>query len=196
MSVLPPVLASLALAALAATFVPIDYALRAGADGVRCRVRWGFGLVRFVIRKDARDGRTRDEPPRDDESRADPRNVARVLRRLIAIDGLPVALGRLARGLARALGCRHARVRVRAGAEDPADTGELCGWVGTALVFVPPTAALRPEFTPDFSGAAFAADAEVFGRCVPARVAGALGRFALSRPGRRALGAMLWNRER
>jgi hypothetical protein len=193
MNVLPPVLVSLALAALAASFVPIDYALRAGADGVRCRVRWCFGLVRFEI---GSDGAERPSPESHaDERPRGPRRNLRHARRLIAIDGLPVALGGLVRGLVRALGCRRVRVRVRAGAEDPADTGELCGWVGTALAFVPSTAALRAEFTPDFSQAVFEAEAEVSGRCVPARIAGALGRFALSRPGRRALGAMVWNRE-
>jgi hypothetical protein len=55
---------------------------------------------------------------------------------------------------------------------------------------------MRIEFEPDFSGSDFEVEAKGSGRVAPAHVVGVFTRFALSRPGRRAIGALVWARAR
>ena len=172
--------------------VPVDYAVSAGTRaGVRLRVRWLFGLVRVAYDSSARAVRV-EEPAR---RRGDPAGGARIAR-LLAIDGLVARFARLLAELVRSLGWRRGRVAVRLGLDDPADTGELCALAEPVLVLLPERPGLRIEFQPDFSGASLDAEAEGSGRFVPVRAVAAFGRFAVSRPGRRALGVMLWNRGR
>lgn len=207
---------ALALAALAASlvglaFVPADYVFSAGtARGVRVRVRWLFGLVR-VGDAGRRRGPARPPEPGDGAAaRAARRSPSRARRRraprrfrparlaagLLAIEGLLPRVGGLVRDVVRSLGLRRGRIEVRAGLGDPADTGEMCGVVAPLLAWLPRRGSLRVDFRPDFEAPAFEASAEGGGRFVPARLVGALGRFALSGPGLRALKVLVWDARR
>lgn len=197
MAVVTLVLAWLALGLIAGLatllFVPADYVISAGTgSGVRLRARWLFGLVRVAY--DSR-RHTRATGTRPRQGRGFARG-ARAVERSLAIDGLPARFVRLARELVRSLGCRRGRLALRVGLGDPADTGELCGLVAPALLAVPWRPAVRVAFEPDFAAASFAARAVGSGRFVPARAIAALGGFAVSRPGRQWIGAMLWRRAR
>lgn len=180
-------------ALLALLLVPADYAISAGTSaGVHLRVRWLFGMVRFAYDSSARTHSVEEPPHRRGESS----DGGRIARRLLAVEGLIARSARLLAELVRSLGWRRGRVALRVGLDDPADTGELCALVWPALVLLPGRSGLRVEFQPDFAGASFDAQAEGSGRFVPVLAVAALGRFAVSRPGRRALGVMLWNRGR
>jgi DUF2953 family protein len=176
-------------------FIPLELAVSAGtAAGVRLRLRWLFGAVRLSLTPLRRRDRTAEKRPRRRSRRAGALRGWRTARRLIAIDGLAGRVATLAREASRAFRWRWQSAFVRAGLGDPADTGELCGFVGAVLGAFP--AADRFRFEPDFDGMRFEAYAEGSGRIIPARAALAVARFAVSRPGRRAIGAMLWSRGR
>ena len=199
LTILAWVLLGIAAALVMLLFVPADYTLSAGTRaGIRVRVRWLFGWVR--IAHDSRPGTAARPEPQAVVERARGRRrslrAARVTRRLLAIEGLVPRLLRVIAELAGSLGWRRGRIAVRAGLGDPADTGELCGLVTPVLVLLPQRPRLRLEFEPDFAAASFEAEAEGSGRFVPARAVAALGRFAVSRPGRRFIGVMLWHRGR
>ena len=180
------------VAFVALLFVPVDFALSAGtATGVRLRVRWLW--VRLEHAWPAGGGATVESVP---DRRGRSLQTARIARRLLAIDGLVARFARLARELLGSLAWRRGRVAVRMGLGDPADTGELCGWVVPVLLAVRSRTALEIEFQPEFAEASFDASAEGSGRFVPARAVAALGRFAASRPGLRFMGVVLWRRER
>lgn len=202
-TLLTVVLAPAALGAIVAglLFVPADYELSvATGAGFRLRLRWLFGLVRIGERPGRR--RHRDHAKGRGVARDARRKTRRrirpglALRRLLAIDGLFPRLGRLGRDLARAIGWRRGRIVVRAGTGDPADTGELCGLVCSLTASQPSKRAMHFAFEPDFDEAMFAAEMIAGGRFVPARVIGALGAFALSRPGRRAIKVLAWDARR
>jgi len=197
------VVVSLAVLVVLATFIPLDFVVRVGTvTRFRLRGRWLFGLVRFDLpgrssRESTSTSRERASPPRrtaaEDRGRRPRRRRARVARRLLAIDGLAPRVARLVRELVRAFGWRRAWVEVHLGLGDPALTGELCGFVSPWLVLAP----WRPvevRFEPDFDHALLDAEAGASGRLVPARLIGALGRFAVSRPGLRTLGVLAWRR--
>lgn len=194
---------------LALLFVPADFTISTGTRaGFRFRVRWLFGLVRVGPAGQERAARPRPAPvearaakegPPGEPARRRPRSrrrAARTAGRLLTIEGLASRAGKLARDGVRSLGWRRLRVSVRAGTGDPADTGELCGLVGSVLACLPGRPSLRVEFEPDFVEPVFDAEAEGAGRFVPARLVGALARFAMSRPGRRAIKVLVWDRGR
>jgi len=202
------VLAAIVALAPVLLFVPADYSLslRTGS-GVRVGVRWLFGLVRIGGGGGERPPEARPKTRGDHAAkpsrrrrksrrRSRPFATARTARQLLAIDGLIPRTGRLVRDVIRSLGWRSGRIAVRAGTGDPAETGEICGWVAPFLVCVPQGSALRVEFVPEFGDPVFRAEAEGGGRFVPARLVGAIGRFALSRPGRRAIRVLVWRRGR
>jgi len=183
------VVAAIAAVLIASLFVPVDYVIAAGTrEGVRMRARWLFGLVRMGYDSSARAKATVDP------SRAPPASVRgpRMVRRLLAIDGLVTRSAMLVVEIVRSLGWQRGRIAVRVGLEDPADTGELCGLVAPVLVMASRLLGPNIEFQPDFEASRFDARAEGSGRFVPARAVAAIGRFALSRPGRCAIGVMLW----
>lgn len=185
--------AMLAAAAVlvALLFVPVDLALSAGTrTGVRFRVQWLFGFVR--IGDGSRPGGTRARPRRRPARRRRRRRATRTAPRLFAIEGLGARIAGLARDLSRALRWRGGFIALRAGLDDPADTGLLCGIVGCIRACLP-ASVVQIEFEPDFSGVGFDAQAEGSVQVSPARIVGALARFALSRPGRRAIGVMVWS---
>jgi hypothetical protein len=185
--------AAIAAALIASLFVPVDYVIAAGTrEGVRMRARWLFGLVRVAYDSSARAGAAVDP------SRAPPASVRglRLVRRLLAIDGLVTRAAMFVVEIVRSLGWQCGRIAVRVGLEDPADTGELCGMVAPMLVMASRLHGPGIEFEPDFETSRFDARAEGSGRFVPARAVVAIGRFALSRPGRGAIGVMLWKRAR
>jgi hypothetical protein len=178
---------------IALFFVPVDFALSAGTEsGVRFRAHWLFGLVRLGGRSPAARRRLRPGRRRTRRARRERPGTG---RRLIAIDGLPIRTARLVSDLLGALRWLGGSIALRGGLGDPADTGELCGAVACLRTWLPPSV-MRVEFEPDFSGTEF--EAEVRGACrvTPAQVVGPLLSFALSRPGRRAIGVLVWARAR
>lgn len=180
------------VALVALLFVPVDFTLSAGTgSGVRFRVRWAW--VRFEHAWSAGDGAMAESVP---DGRGLSLRAVRMARRLLAIDGLVARFARLARELLESLAWRRGRVALRMGLGDPADTGELCGWVIPLLLAIRSRTGLEIEFQPEFAETSFDASADGSGRFVPARAVAALGRFAVSRPGRRFLGVVLWRRER
>jgi len=197
------VVSSLLVLVVLATLVPLDFVVRAGsASRLRLRGRWLFGLVRFTLPgRDGREGRASSRADASgtrgqvDAARAERprRRRAGVARRLLAIEGLVPRALVLVRDVVRALGCRRGWLFVRLGLGDPALTGEFCGFVVPWLVLV----RSRPvdlHFEPVFDAAVLDAEAGASGRLVPARVIGAFGRFAISRPGLRAIGVLAWRR--
>lgn len=214
------VLAAVALSLLAllgliaaVLFVPVDYVVSAGTGrGFRMRVRWLFGLVRVTA------PRRRERPAREPQPKARARRRAarragrggkarggrhgrswrtgRAARRILAVEGLGGRVVRLLRDLLRALGLRRARVGLRVGTGDPAETGWVCAVAGPLLVLLPRTRAVRVDFQPEFDEAALDLVADGAGSLVPARIVGALGRFALSRQGLRVIQAVVWDRRR
>lgn len=191
------VLLFLAAASGGLLFVPVEFVVSAGMTrGVHLRLRWLFGAVRLSVtprRGGARGGRKAAERSRRRRGAAALRFL-RKARRLIVIEGLAGRIVAFARDVSRAFRWRWHSVFVRAGLGDPADTGELCGLVGAVLSSFPATDRFR--FEPDFDAMRFEAHAEGSGRIIPAGVIRAIARFAVSRPGRRAIGAMLWSRGR
>lgn len=176
-------------------FVPVDLEISASSrDGARMRVRWLFGMVRAGINLGAR----QDAPPEASAERARAKRprAALIARRLAAIDGLGARVLKLVRELMGPFGRARGRVAVRAGFADPAETGELCGHVCSALIFLPDRPGWCVAFEPDFSGAVFEAEGEGAVRLVPARIVGACASLAVSRPGRRALREIVWTHGR
>jgi hypothetical protein len=195
------ILLALAAALVAALFVPLDYAISARTRaGVRFRIRWLFGLVRITHTGSASGRPAR--PRRGPAERRQPRRsrsqlrAGRIAGRLVAIEGLPYRAARLVGDCLRSPGLRRARISVRAGTGDPADTGELYGLACALRACLPRAGVLRLQLVPEFRDAVFDAQAEGSGRCDPARLVGALGRFALSRPGLRAIKVMAWDSRR
>jgi hypothetical protein len=177
---------------IALFFVPVDFAVSAGTGtGFRLRASWLFGLIRLGGGSPAarKQPRIRKRRPRRG------RRKAAAARHLLAIEGLPARTARLARDLLGTLRWRDGSIALRGGLGDPADTGELCGIVACLRAWLPPSI-VRVEFEPDFFGSDFAVEAKGSGRVAPAHVIGALARFALSRPGRRAVGLLVWARAR
>jgi len=199
---------------VAALFVPAEFIVSASTGaGLRWRVRWLFGLVRVArprrctkpapARAEAREALRAKREKREERAakkrrhrRRRPLRMVRTARQLLSIEGLFTRATRMVRDLLGAVVWRRGHVAVRAGAGDPADTGELCGVVFPLLMWLPRSPGLRVEFEPDFGELMFAAEGEAAGRLVPARIVSALGRFAVSRPGRRALKVMVWDRRR
>jgi hypothetical protein len=200
MGAVPPMIGLIILALgavlLGLLLVPMDFTISATTwGGVRVRFRWLFGLVRS-----GGDSRAQEEPNAVEalppHRQRGPLRAARIARRLLAIEGLVSRFARLLLDLIRALRWRRGRVAVRAGLGDPAETGELCGLVGSILVLLPSRSELLVEFEPNFAEAVFDAEAEAAVRLVPAQVLGALGRFAVTRPGWSAIKVMVWDRRR
>ena len=184
--------AAIAAAILASLFVPVHWVITAGTeDGIRVRARWLFGVVRTGF-----DSSLRAEAPNEPSRERTSVRGARLVRRLLAIDGLAGRLAMLVVESVRSLGWQRGRIFLRFGLEDPADTGELYGILVPALAVLPRPPGLSVEFQPEFAGSRFEAEAKGLGRLVPARAVVALGRFALSRPGRRFIAVMLWDRGR
>jgi DUF2953 family protein len=199
-ALLTTVLIVLALGALlvAVLFVPVDYAVSTGTEGVGVRIGWLFGLVR--VERPVRHGRRKPKQgPAEKRAHHPPRTpdrAARTAGQLLAIEGLLSHAGRLVLDCTRSLGWQRARISVRAGTGDPADTGELYGLVCSLQACLPAVPATTVEFEPDFLEPVFDAQAEGSGRFVPARLVRALGRFALSRPGLRAIKVIAWDSRR
>lgn len=182
-----------AAALIALSFVPVDLGVSAGTEtGVRFRAHWFFGLVRLGGRSPA--GRKRPRPNRRRTGRARRRRPGPA-GRLIAIEGLPARATRLVVDLMSGLRWRSGSIALRGGLGDPVDTGELCGAVACLRMCLPPSV-VRVGFEPDFFGTEFEAEVKGVCRVTPARVVGSLVSFALSRPGRRAIGVLVWARAR
>ena len=178
-------------------FIPIEFAVSARLRrGVRVRGRWLFGLVRFQSGGSSAASPASTAAARSKKRVSKPfssRRALRVGRRILAIDDLVPRTLRLFRDLARSVRWRRGFVSLRVGLGDPADTGELCGWVWGAMACLP-ASWIRFDFEPEFDEACFEADAGAVCRITPARVVGSFLRFLVSRPARQAMGVMVWAR--
>lgn len=191
------VLAGIIALLVALLALPMELAFRAslaapGAPFERSgRFRWAFGLVEMPLlgRKVSREKKAKPKPkPQPRNKRSSRRRISRLLLNPAAWERASVLLVRLV----RAVRWRAFRFHARFGLDDPADTGQLWGAVGTMLFMLPPRldVAVQPVFEgPDF---AFRGEAEV--RLIPLRVIGVLVSFGLSPATWRVLWPVLRNR--
>lgn len=171
----------LVLGLLLFTPLELEIAFASGAGGSR-RVffRWLFGLVRAELGGEgASSGAPRERAKKPRKRRKRGRHRAHVLA-MLQSRGFVSGASRLLIRLARAFRFHRLFARLRAGFDDPADTGLLCAWL------LPPAAWLeahRPgtiEVVPDFTAASLEVvlDAEV--SVTPARLLGPVLLFGLS----------------
>ena len=170
----------LVLALLLFTPLELDIAFESGAGGRRqLFFRWLFGLVRADL------GATSSSPEAEPEPKEKPRRRKRRRRRVHVVAmlqsrGFVSGVARLLARLVRAVRFHRLFARLRAGFDDPADTGLLCAWL------LPPTAwieAQRPgtlEVVPDFAGEALEVALEAQVSVTPARLLGPVVLFGLS----------------
>jgi hypothetical protein len=164
------------------------------------RVLWLFGRLSKEVEfpgpaggRGARgDGAGRPGRARRRRSRgpvkASPGNVVRALARS---PGFPARCGRLLARLWRLLGPRDGSVWVRAGLDEPADTGVLCGVVGPAIAWLRAGSAAPVDWEPDFDGPSLAFRARGVVRTIPLAVLAAFVSFVLCPATLRALGAVV-----
>jgi hypothetical protein len=150
-----------------------------GAPPASGRAEWLFGLVKRDImgRPAARPATGKTKP-------------ATARRRRLPGFGSMNALAALSARLLRALRFERLDGFLRFGLDDPASTGIAFGWLQAALAVacLPPGSNLQIQ--PDFTEPVLEADIEGKMSVVPLRVAGIMGRFAMTRDGRRALGQL------
>jgi len=166
---------------VALTLVPlrVDFSIQHGREPPSsAEVRWG-GL-RLPERTPAAAA---------DASRPKPtqRTPRRVIRHVLRTKGLAAAAARLAVRLIQQVQVREARLEVRLGLADPADTGQLWATLAPALAVLSSRSDACISLTPEFSRPC----CELAGRAnlqvIPARLLLAVGRTLLSLPPWRAL---------
>jgi hypothetical protein len=191
------ILAGIVALLVALLALPMELAFRASLGGPGApfersgRLRWAFGMVEMSLpgRKISRGKRAKQKPKR--EARYKKSERLRIRRLLLS----PAAWERarvLLAGLVRAMRWRVFRFEARFGLDDPADTGQLWGAVGTILYMLPPR--LDVMVQPVFEGPDFAFDGEAEIRLVPLRVIAVLLLFGLSPATWRVLWPVLKNR--
>lgn len=160
-AVLLVVLAALVL------FAPLELAVRCERHPpFRCRVelRWLFGLVATELEPSAE-----QEPEPAESAEVSPRKKRRRKRRrpvhvmaMLRTRGFLRGSARLAGRLLHAFRFRDVFVRLRAGFDDPADTGILCSWLMPAAAYLEARHPGHWDVAPEFSAPAF--DLAVRGR--------------------------------
>ena len=193
------IIAGLVLLVVLVLSVPVDLAFDLAAhEGARRRVRvaWLFGLVGkdMVPRKEKRPSRARKERKPGRRRRPDVGLILSILRS----KGLLGAAGRLLRRLVRGVHVRVLDGSVRAGLDDPADTGLMYAALWPASSLIRSAHTVRFSLEPAFGGPTF----EVSGcgaiRVFPAEMIGSAVAFVLSPPGLRVIRLMVvwWWKQR
>lgn len=178
MSILLWVLAALGLGVMAVLVLPVRLVLRAQSSPGRLRLGLGLlgGLVPLIGLVDSDRPAAAQKPARRDPARRGQIDRARVARLLRAAPRfLGAVLGRI-----RVEQCRGA---CRFGFDDPAETGQVYGYL------VPLTLGLRDRLRlePDFTGARLEADLDCTLSVAPVRLLGPLMRLGWAGFGPRRL---------
>lgn len=170
-----------ALGALLLTLLcmPIDIKLdaeHAGKQVFRLEFGWLFGLLRRRPRPSGPPRKpkekNRSETKRKQKRRGGPR--ARVVWAFLQNAGLGEVLWRLLRRLYRALHVRVEGLVLEIGLEDPADTGQLWGFVGAASGGLSYASEERIAIVPCFTAPIFAMNGSVRMRLFPGQLLGVL----------------------
>lgn len=161
------------------TPLELDVAYESGKGGRRRFVLlWLFGLVSADLTQGSSPERPERVPKKSPRKRERRRRVYPLA--MLRSRGFSRGALRLLARIARAFRFHRLFARLRAGLDDPADTGLLCAWL------LPPAAwieARRPgtlEVVPDFTGAALELALEVDVSVTPARLLGPLVLFGLA----------------
>lgn len=165
---------------VALTLVPlrVDFSIQHGREPPSsAEVRWGGLRLRERTPAAA-------EAPRRKPTQRTPR---RVIRHVLRTKGLAAAAARLAVRLIQQVQVREARLEVRLGLADPADTGQLWATLAPALAVLSSRSDTWISLTPEFSRPCCELAGRVNLQVIPARLLLAVGRTLLSLPPWRAL---------
>jgi hypothetical protein len=182
-------LAAFAGLAIGSLFVPVVTTLEADtAAGLKASMHaaWLFGLVRTDLTrsKGARPGRRRQAKPR-----------YRAFLRVLRVEGLAARAMRLAKDVFATVKVRTLSAKVRLGLSDPAEGGMLFGIIFAVRPFLRLPPQVDIDVRPAFSGEDFFEGRLHCELAVqPIKLFVPFGRFALSRPGRKALRLMVFDR--
>ena len=163
------------------------------------RIVWLFGLIRkdlldetgsakepFSEEHEQLQERETREPPAQATKKEPAGNGQRWSIRdvlsIIRTEGLIGNLKRLLKGLVGALRVRHLRARLRMGFEDPADTGQVAGYLWSAIGYLESLYSFDVKIEPLFCEEAMEGEGNGALRIWPALVVLPLLRFSLSRP--------------
>jgi hypothetical protein len=180
--VLATILAAVLLVAALLLFTPLELELvfESGPAGRRRLVLvWLFGLVRAELGTGGEPSKETPPARREKPRRRKRGRRAHVLA-MLQSRGFASGVSRLLRRLVTAFRFRRFSGRLRAGLDDPADTGLLCAWL------LPPAAWLetrRPgtlQVVPDFTGEALEVGLQAEVSVTPARLLGPVALFGLS----------------
>jgi len=172
-------------------WAPIDLVFRTRREEVATldiQVSWLRGLARTEIHK-SREALVDDPVPAEPKPyrarRGSFSRGMRIARSEGFLRGAARCIGRIVTGLE----VRDARLRVRVGLDDPADTGRLFGYVFPVSRALTSAARADIDLSPDFTGESLTFDGHAHLRVVPARVLGPALAFTLSWPTLRAIWA-------
>ncbi len=166
--------------------IPIALSYEAEWRGRRAKVRlkvlWLFERVGWELprsaKKEEKPGPERRREPRSRKWGQSGRSALAVLR----TRGLFPQVGRFFRDLMHSFEFRDFRLELRAGLDNPYDTGMLFAWAGPASVALYRLAPGRVSIQPVFDGAAFEGASSGVLRLWPVRVVGAVFKLAFSPP--------------
>ena len=153
----------------------------------RMRVGWLFGLVW----KDIHQRKKELEKKKPEKKRG------RRMKPLVSVlrtKGLPRRLLKLARQILSCLKVRHLDASLRAGLDDPADTGIMCSVLWPALVPLNPAGPVSFRMEPAFDEPAFEVSLHGRLRLFPIQLVGTLLGFVLSPTGLRTVRSMVASR--
>jgi hypothetical protein len=173
-------LLGLIVVTMAALSVPVDVAVRLDTDArlrLSLRIGWLFGLVRVRRAIGARKAAAPKAAKVGKKKRGSGVPSLGVIRQGVGL--LCQILGRVR--------IRHAELDLAVGADDPATTGELAGFVAPVVALANALPQTRVTLTPDFTGPTFEGSGEAKIRAVPITLIGPLTAFAFSSEVRRWL---------
>jgi hypothetical protein len=188
--VLVVVLLDALLIALLAVPLGIEIDKAAGRPARKLNVYWWFGRLRVPIRSSA--PATAGKAPKAVAKKPRPRRDHRAPRvqtimAFLGSDGLIARVAWTLRRLAQVFVIKKARLHVRFGLDDPADTGMLYGYVSPLIALCAAAGPDRIVVTPEFAQAEWGYRAQFKAEFVPLRIVAVLLRFVFAREVRAAL---------
>lgn len=187
---------------LIALFTPIDFRFRLERRpdfAFRLGVRWLFGRVgsnleKVKTTKYDTEPSASEEPPQKQRKTTGGRRLH--LLAMLRAEGFVLGVTRLVLRLIRAGRFRHLFVWLRAGFDDPADTGLLSGWLLPLSAYFEAHHPGRLDLAPDFTRGTLELILTGDLRVVPANLLWPVLVFSLSPSTLRGLVALGWGRNR
>ena len=134
--------------------IPVTLKFRVGSQGLtenEFEVGWAFGLVRVQIPAEGGEPETRDETKKRKRSGG----ASKVSVKLVSNRAARRRMSRYVGDLWRSIGKKDVMIRIRAGLDDPADTGQLWALLGPVSAVFVNIRQLTINLEPSFLGECF-----------------------------------------